>query len=188
MNYLSLGYYVLVAGVFALYYLLPKQYRWTSLLAGSFVFYALANQSGLPVLVWMIVSSFFFAKAVRRSRWMLALSILVSVIPFWAHLIVQVISRSLPGWFLPMGLSYLSLQIISYLCDCAKGKIEPDTNPLKYALFMSFFPQVVQGPIPRYGDLAPQLYEGHELDEDNIAHGFVKILTGLFLKFLIFKR
>lgn len=188
MNYLTLGYYVLVAFSFLFYYLFPKKQRWIVLLIASIAFYAIADASGLWALLWMIVSSFLLASQVRRSRWLLGSSIAVSVIPFWLHLLAQIVSKSLPGIFLPMGLSYISLQIIAYLCDCAKGRIEPDHNLFQYALFLSFFPQVVQGPIPRYDTLAPQLKEGHTLEEDNVIAGFLKILCGLYLKYLLADR
>ena len=188
MNYLTLGYYLLVAAAFLFYYLLPLRHRWIILLGASIAFYAIADFSGLPALAWMIVTSFFLAKQVRKSGLLLVASIAVSVLPFWVHLLAQVVSRELPGLFLPLGLSYISLQIIAYLADCARGKMEPDANLFQYALFLSFFPQVVQGPIPRYDTLSGQLKEGHVLEEDNVIAGFLKILCGLYLKYLLADR
>lgn len=188
MNYLTLGYYVLVAFAFLFYYVFPKKHRWIILLAAGIAFYAIADFKGLPALFWMILSSFFFANYIHRSKWLLGIAIGVSVFPFWLHLLAQVVSQSLPGVFLPMGLSYISLQIIAYLCDCANNRIKPDHNLFQYALFLSFFPQVVQGPIPRYGALAPQLKEGHDLEENNVIAGFLKILCGLYLKYLLADR
>lgn len=188
MNYLTLGYYVLVAAVFAVYYLLPKQKRWIALLAGSFAFLYLADRNGIPSLCWMCVSSFLLAPYTSKSRGILFGAIILSVLPFWIHIGAQVISLSLPGWILPLGLSYISLEIISYLADCASGIIEPDRNLFRYALYVFFFPQVVQGPIPRHSDLSAQLNEGHDFDEENVIRGFLRILCGLYLKFLISDR
>ncbi len=188
MSYISLNYYILIAGIVVLYYALPLRVRWTALLAGSAVFFLAADASGIPALCWMLITSFLFARFTGRGTFPFVLSLLVSVLPFWIHLAGQVFSLSVPAVFLPMGLSYLSLQVIGYLADVRSGKIEPEHNLLQYALFVSFFPQVVQGPIPRYGKLAPQLKEGHPFAEENLSHGFVKLVCGLFLKFMIADR
>lgn len=61
---------------------------------------------------------------------------------------------------IPVGLSFYTLQIIAYLIDIYRGRINPQKNIFKYALFVSFFPQIIQGPISRYEDLSNQLIEG----------------------------
>ena len=188
MSYITLNYYLLVTVIVLIYYALPKRLRWSALLAGSAVFFFLADPKGIAALCWMIITSFFSARFMQGRKPMFRISIAVSVLPFWIHLISQIIPFSVPSFFLPMGLSYLSLQVIGYLADVYKGKTEAESNLLHYALFVSFFPQVVQGPIPRFGTLAPQLKEGHSFDEGNISHGFVKILCGLCLKYLIADR
>ena len=188
MNYLTLEYGLLVGAAAALYYLLPMNRRWISLLAGSVCFYVLASPRSVPVLSWMILSSWLFSKKVKGSYPLLFGSIALSTFPFFAHLLSQAMHFSLSSFILPLGLSYISLQIIAYLSDCMHGRIEPEKNLLHYVLFVSFFPQVVQGPIPRYARLAPMLKEGHAFEEENFQRGFLKILLGLFLKFLIADR
>ena len=71
---------------------------------------------------------------------------------------------------LPLGISFYSLQAIAYLVDVYRGKIEAEKNLWKFMLFMSYFPQIVQGPIARYKKLAHQLYDGHEFNEKNIVY------------------
>ncbi len=75
--------------------------------------------------------------------------------------------------------------MLSYLIDVKQNKIESEKNPLKLALFLSFFPQIIQGPIPRYSYLATQLYEGHSYNRDRSIHGLYLVLFGLFLKLMI---
>ncbi len=188
MSYISLNYYLLVAVIFAAYYLLPMRVRWCALLAGSAAFFYLADAPGIPALCWMIVTSFFAARFMRKQKGYFIASLAVSVLPFWIHLLRQVVSFDVPRFFIPMGLSYLSLQVIGYLADVYKGKTAAETNLAQYALFVSFFPQVVQGPIPRFSKLAPQLAEGHRFNEENVQRGFLKIFCGLLLKFLIADR
>lgn len=89
---------------------------------------------------------------------------------------------------LPIGISFYTLQAMSYLIDIQRGKIEADKNPLKFMLFMSFFPQIVQGPIARYDHLAHQLYEGHPFDYKRVTFGIQLILWGWFKKCVIADR
>ncbi len=89
---------------------------------------------------------------------------------------------------LPLGISFYTLQAIAYLADVYRGKVKADRNPAKFMLFMSFFPQIVQGPIARHGQLAQQLYEGHRFDYQRVCFGAQLMLWGLFKKLVIAER
>lgn len=89
---------------------------------------------------------------------------------------------------LPLGISFYTLQAIAYLVDVYRGKTTADRNFAKFALFMSYFPQIVQGPIPRYKKLAKQLVEGHEFDYTRLCHGCQLIIWGFFQKLVIADR
>ncbi len=88
----------------------------------------------------------------------------------------------------PMGISYYTFMSMSYIIDVYREKAEPQRNIFKYALFVSFFPQVVQGPISRYGDLSKTLYSGAAFDWDNINNGARRVLWGFFKKLVIANR
>lgn len=88
-------------------------------------------------------------------------------------------------WLVPLGISYYSLQLYSYLADINKGKISPQKNPLKFILYMSFFPQVIQGPIPRYDELSGQLFNGNRFKASNIVNAMELVTWGFFLKYMI---
>ncbi len=92
------------------------------------------------------------------------------------------------NFVLPLGISYYTLQAISYIVDVYRGKIEPDKNLGRVALFLSFFPQIVEGPIGRYDKLANQLYEGHEITYKNSCYGMQLMLWGFFKKMVIADR
>ncbi len=77
------------------------------------------------------------------------------------------------------------MQIIAYLTDVYRGDIAPQKNPAKYALFITFFPQLLQGPIPRYRQLGEQLFCGHLFDERKFTRGVYLIIWGFFLKLVI---
>jgi len=91
-------------------------------------------------------------------------------------------------FLLPLGISFYTFQSIGYVIDVYRGKIEPDRNIAKFALFVSFFPQIVQGPISRYSQLASQLYESHSFDYTRVKFGAQLILWGLFKKMVIADR
>ena len=90
--------------------------------------------------------------------------------------------------FLPLGISFYTLQAIGYVVDVYREKYEPDTNVFQFALFMSFFPQIVQGPIARYDHLAHQLYEPHKFDYDRVTKGAQLILWGFMKKLVLADR
>lgn len=92
------------------------------------------------------------------------------------------------GLLLPLGISFYTFQTMGYIIDVYWEKTMPERNPARVLLFVTFFPQIIQGPIGVYNDLAPQLYEGHELKYENIKHGFQLILWGLFKKLVIADR
>lgn len=85
----------------------------------------------------------------------------------------------------PLGISYYTLQAIGYAMDVSKGKVKPERNPLKVLLFVTWYPQMTQGPIGRYPDLAPQLFSGHDFSAHNFYRGCQRVLWGLFKKMVI---
>lgn len=89
---------------------------------------------------------------------------------------------------IPLGISFYTFQSAAYIIDLYRNKIDADTNIAKFALFTSFFPQIIQGPIARHGQLAPQLYEGHKFDFSNLTFGAQLVLWGFFKKLIIADR
>ena len=89
---------------------------------------------------------------------------------------------------LPLGISYYTLQAISYVVDVYRGKYLPDKHLGRVALFVSFFPQMIEGPIGRYDELANQLYEPHKFNYENVKFGIQLMLWGYFKKMVIADR
>lgn len=92
------------------------------------------------------------------------------------------------GILIPLGISFYTFQSMGYIIDVYRGKYAPDTNLAKFALFVSFFPQIIQGPISRYDQLAGQLYEGHAFNYTRIKMGIQLMLWGWFKKLVIADR
>ena len=90
--------------------------------------------------------------------------------------------------FLPLGISFYTFQSMGYIVDVYREKTPAQRNPLKFLLFVSFFPQIVQGPISIYDQLAHQLYEPHSFDFTRFKHGMMLILWGFFKKLIIADR
>ena len=89
------------------------------------------------------------------------------------------------GLLMPLGISFYTFQAVGYLIDVYNGKVKAETNFAKFALFVSFFPQIIQGPISRFDQLAPQLYEGHSFDFDRMKSGLELTLWGYIKKLVI---
>lgn len=89
---------------------------------------------------------------------------------------------------LPMGLSFYIFQTAGYLIDVWRGKYPPERNFFRLALFVSFFPQLIQGPISRYDDLSQTLYSEHKFESKTFSFGMQRILWGFFKKLVIADR
>ncbi len=90
--------------------------------------------------------------------------------------------------FVPLGLSYFTFQSVGYVIDCARGKVQPEKNPLKHLLFLSFFPQITQGPITTYKQLMPQLLAPRRFDPPLFVEGFQLAMWGYFKKMVLADR
>ena len=88
----------------------------------------------------------------------------------------------------PLGLSYYTFNSIGYLVDVGRGKYPAERHLGKFALFVSFFPSIVQGPLNRFGDVGRQLRAEHKFDYDNVKYGAQLMLWGLFKKLVIADR
>lgn len=89
---------------------------------------------------------------------------------------------------LPLGISFYTFQTMGYAIDIYRGQYPAERNPLKLGLFVSFFPQLIQGPISRFGDLGKSLFERHTLNWNQAAFGLQRILWGYFKKLVVADR
>lgn len=89
---------------------------------------------------------------------------------------------------LPLGISFYSMQAISYMADIYWGKFEAEKNPFKLLLFLSFFPTIVEGPIALYSDMKDRLFVGNPIDPDNVVKGYIRLFWGIMKKLVIADR
>ncbi|MFT5686243.1 MAG: alginate O-acetyltransferase complex protein AlgI, partial [Myxococcota bacterium] len=205
-NTLKFAAFLLV--VFAIYRLIQR-WRWPRtlwLLAASYLFYASWN----PWYLILIVASTALDYAIGRTlavsendttrRRLLVLSIvgnlgLLSVFKYGnfvlenielaAGIIGMELHLTRVGAALPVGISFYTFQTLSYTIDLYRKKIEPARNFAEFALFVSFFPQLVAGPIVRASEFLPQLIRRPRLDPAAIGTGLSMILAGLVKKMVI---
>ena len=94
----------------------------------------------------------------------------------------------IPSLLLPMGISFYTFQSMSYLIDVYREKTEAQRHAARFLLFVSYFPQLVQGPISRYSSLGPQLTAEHAFESKNLRWGLERVLWGYFKKLVIADR
>lgn len=90
-----------------------------------------------------------------------------------------------PSLLLPLGISFYTFQSMGYLIDVWRKKVRAERNPAKFLLFVSFFPQMLQGPISRFGDLEEQLCAPHAFDGAAFRAGFLRAVWGYFKKIVV---
>ena len=143
------------------------------------------------------------ASMLKKCRWLMIAVLLVNfgILGFlkysgFAMEIAQAVSNvfgghvnfPIPAFVLPLGISFYTFQSMGYIIDVYMEKVEAEHNLARFALFVSFFPQIIQGPIAMYDDLAHQLYQAHDFDFDRLKDGFALILWGIFKKIVIADR
>ena len=209
MAFNSLIFLIFFAGVLVVHALpLAWHARKTNLLLASYIFYAAWNAPFL-VLLWIsTLTDWFAAKrmaatAGTRKRLYLVLSILVNLGLLgyfkyggfleenFARLVALVgVDYELAGSdiILPLGISFYTFQSMSYSIDVYRGKIRPGDSILDFALYVSFFPQLVAGPILRAGYFMQQLVEAHRRRAEDFGWGIALIVIGLFEKVVLADR
>lgn len=137
-------------------------------------------------------------KFLLRSRWVLGLAaaahigglLTVKYTGFFLRNVNTLLGVELPipGFVMPIGVSFFTLQAVSYLFDVYRGVQEADGNVLRVGLFLSFFPQIVEGPICRYSETAGQLWNAKGITWRNLTLGLQRILFGLMKKLVVADR
>ena len=196
MDFLSLTFAVFFIISVICYYTVPKKMRWSVLLLSSLIFYVWSVPYLIIYLLFSAATTFVYGKWAENhkehGKAVLALVIAanLAVLLFVKFYPLAEVRLNFPALnlLMPMGISFYTLQVIAYCVDVYKGKTEVQSNFFKYLLFVSFFPQILQGPIPRYNQLKEQLFEGHAFDYRTVKFGFQLILWGIFLKMVIADR
>lgn len=185
------SFIIFAISIIFLYYTILKKYQWQLLLIASLFFYI--KFTGSYFILFSIINTFLFGIAIyntNKKSLKKFLNILCLSINFGLLFLIKYNKFFISnfGALIPLGISFYMFQSISYVIDVYRGKYKPEKNIFKFALFVSYFPQIIQGPIGRYNRLAPQLFEEHKYNGENFRYGFETICWGVFKKLFIADR
>ncbi len=206
MLFNSMTFAVFLTAVFILYHIVPVRLRWIFLLAASYVFYMNLHVAYGLLLLFTTALTYFLALGLEKApdRAGKKRCLLGGVLPLVGILLVfklgaPVIDRlnalAEAGRLsmhpltikilLPAGVSFYFFQSMGYLIDVYRGKSKAERHFGYYALFVSFFPQLLAGPIGRADSLLPQLKKERSFDYENVTYGLKLMAWGYFKKLVI---
>ena len=187
-----------------LYYVLPVKARNPLLLVGSYLFYAYYSPILVTFLVAITLVNYACALLLeryepgsrgRRTVLVAGLVLDIGVLAFYKYfnffsaILHQISGRSGSAFTLkllvPLGISFIIFSVASYLVDVYRGTIAAERRVLRFALYVAFFPKVVQGPIERAEHFLPQLDEEHRFESEKYRTGMLMFLFGLFMKMVV---
>ncbi len=192
-----------------LYFIIPFKWRWVLLLAASYYFYMCWKVEYVILLIVCTFVNYFAALQIarhdekRKKKWFLYLSLFTSLGMLFAFKYFNFFNENVHLLFthfnifykapafrvlLPIGISFYTFQTLSYTIDVYCGTVPPEKHPGIFALYVSFFPQLVAGPIERPKNLIPQFYERHQFDYSNFTNGLKRIAWGYFKKLVVADR
>ena len=191
------------------YFLINPKYRWSLLLAASYYFYMSWNIKYLILILTSTIITYFSGIFIANTEMpskrkiILALSLIsnLSILFFFKYFNFTIDSINgilntfnsgigLPNmkFLLPVGISFYTFQALSYSIDVYRDKIKPEKHFGIYALYVSFFPQLVAGPIERSGNLIPQLKKKHTFEYNRVTDGLKLMLWGYVKKVVVADR
>lgn len=205
MLFNSIDFVVLYLVVLVLFYCTNHKFRWVLLLATSYFFYAYWEPYYLIIIIFSTLVDYIIGlqilKRPQAKKWLLAISLFANLgilfvfkylnffNEFLAFTFSQVGIEFVPAQtslLLPVGISYYTFQTLSYTIDLYRDRIKPERHLGKFALFVSFFPQLVAGPIERAKNLLPQFQKiQQKLTYQNFAAGLSQMLWGFIKKTII---
>ena len=204
MSLVSNLFLLFVAAAVIVYYLVPARWQWLVLLGFSYIYYIAGGIKYVGFLLFSTLVTWMIALLIekeetagkhKRARKFVILGLilnfgmlgLIKYTNFAVENLNALFHMNLRGMeiLLPLGISFYTFQSSGYILDVYWKRCKAEHNPLKYALFVSFFPQILQGPIGRYSRLAHQLYDSHKFESRNITRGLERILWGFFKKMIL---
>ena len=208
MIFSTLEFAIFMTVVFLIYWGIPQRFRYIVLLAANLYFYAFYDVKYLLVLFATTVISYYIAIAIEKEGrekagdggkkkfifiaglvTTLAFLFVFKYLNFTIYSVEKVLSffrmpvqDSTLKLIMPVGISFYTFEMVSYLTDVYRGTIAAERNFFKYSLFVSFFPNISSGPIERAGHFLPQLDEEKVFDYDRTVYGTRLLLLGLVKK------
>ncbi|MDR2410331.1 MAG: MBOAT family protein, partial [Bacteroidales bacterium] len=209
MLFNSFKYLLFFPIVCTIYWILPAKWRNIFLLISSYYFY----MNWQPVygclilfitfVTWLLARNMVSKDAKKQKKLILIACLLISFGTLFVFKYANFVATSINDLFvvlhikiefpflevlLPVGISFYTFQAVGYVIDVYRGTIKAEKNLFTYALFVSFFPQLVAGPIERAKNLLPQFYETHKINIEDVTKGLRLVLWGYFMKVVVADR
>lgn len=209
MVFTSFNFLLFFPIVFILFYLTPVRYRWTILLISSYFFYINIQPVYTLIVVFVTLSTYTFARLMdgtssdSRKKMFMRINLFSILLPLFFFKYFGAINESifvilehfnikvsLPQirLLLPIGISYYTFMAIGYTIDVYNEEIKPEKNIGILALFISFFPLILSGPIERAKNMIPQFRSQNNLNYVEVVRGFKFLLWGYFMKLVVADR
>lgn len=198
MIFNSIPFLIFFVVLLVVYYLVKSKYRNLVLLIASYVFYAYSGWKNIFILIAVTVISYCSGLVVNKTNKkntviaVNTISILAILLYFkYSGFILDNVNNLFGSFFsvsnlvIPLGISFFTLQAITYPIDVYRKDVSVEKNIIRYALFVSFFPQILSGPIGKAKEMLPQFKEIHLFNYEQFKEGFVYIVHGLFKKIVI---
>jgi alginate O-acetyltransferase complex protein AlgI len=207
MQFTSLTFLMFFLIISFLYFLIPNRFRWIWLLICSYYFYMSSNPEYALLIAASTVITYLSGMLIQKANdlkklWVflsfssnIAILFLFKYYNFFSNSFLRLlnffnISAYMPSFdfLMPLGISFYTLQTLSYTIDVYRGDVIPEKNLGKYALFVCFFPQVVAGPIEKSKNMLHQFNDKHFFDYERVKNGLLLMLWGVFLKIVVADR
>lgn len=209
MVFTSVNFFIFLFVLLLVYYLTPLRYRWLVLLLAGYFFYINTKPVFALLLAAVTASTYFFTRLIAgaaseaaRSRYKV-INIILILLPLFFFKYFGAINDGMISMFqqwhlrwplpevkllMPVGISFYTFMAIGYTIDVFNEEVEAEKNPGMVALFISFFPLILSGPIERAKNMLPQFNAPVNPDYTIVRHGLKLMLWGFFLKLVVADR
>ncbi len=196
-NFSTVSFLVFITIAFLIFWSVPQKFKTLWLLFASYAFYASYFIGHIGILLLTTLLDFYFGQIIHRRKLInkqIHFFVFTCVIANLSMLIYfkyrffffpSLAELSYQSILLPLGLSFFTLQSIGYILDISRGKLEPETSLVKYALFVSFFPQIIAGPIEKAQEIIPQYKKIFRFNSINWNLIIYLFAWGFFKKYIV---
>ena len=206
MLFNSLDYLIFLPLIFTIYWAIPNRFRWILLFIASYYFYMSWNVKYVVLILFTTIVSYVAARTLERTdnkriKKVILTATLISCLGvlfffkyfnFLSESVTDLLSAiAIPvhpvtlNLLLPVGISFYTFQTLSYVIDVYRGSVPAEKHFGIYATFISFFPQLVAGPIERTGNLLPQINKEHHFNYAKAMDGVKLMLWGYYKKLVV---
>lgn len=201
MIFNSFEYIIFFIITLIIYYIIPTKYRYLVLLIASYIFYGYSNLKYIWLLIFITILSYFFGYIINKKnsqkiqKELLFIFVVINIgiliyFKYTAFIFKNInyifsTNFTIENIVVPLGISFFILQAMTYPIDVYRKDVKVEKNIFKFALFISFFPQILSGPIGKSKEMLHQFSEKHNFNYDKFKKGLILTFYGFFEKLVI---